>query len=200
MSMLLRSGLLLALGAAVGCGAAPGYGRSEVVTETTTTTTATTATSSNTVLQTAPQPVAANVTTTQQGNVIVHQAPTQSPVIIVPMPAPQAQQVVVQQAPTPEAVVAPPPSNAAFSCSGNERLSLVNRHVNGEGGIAVYASGNCHVIINEVILRGEPAVVAVGNARVDVIETRIYGDLIAHGAANVTTRGSRHHTGTIVRN
>jgi hypothetical protein len=72
--------------------------------------------------------------------------------------------------------------------------------VNGDGGIAVYATDNCHVVISEVILRGEPAVVAMGNARVDVVETRIWGDLVSSGNASVNVRGSRHHSGQLVRN
>lgn len=198
----LRLLLPVSIGALVACGPAPGYGPDERSTTTTSTYTATTTTTGSAVVH-AP----AGAATTQQGQVVVHQPANQTPVIVVPMPTP-TQQVVVQQAPTPAAVVAPPTApvaavpapNAAFVCSGNQRLNLVNRHVNGEGRIAVHASGNCHVTINEAILRGEPAVVAVGNAQVDVIESRIYGDLVSQGNAQVSVRGSRHHEGQVVNN
>jgi hypothetical protein len=188
MNLLFRAVLLSSVIGSMACGTAPGYARSESVTQTTTTTTATAASP-----------------TVQTGEIVVHQQPSQTPVIIVPMPTAAQPVVAVQQAPAPApapepvaATVAAPA--AAFSCAGDEELRLVNRHVNGNGGLAVYASGNCHVILDEVILRGEPAVVAVGNARVDVIETRIYGDLVSSGGATVTTRGSRHHAGRVVHN
>jgi hypothetical protein len=194
MNLLFRAVLLSSVIGSMACGTAPGYARSESVTQTTTTTTATAASP-----------------TVQTGEIVVHQQPSQTPVIIVPMPTAAQPVVALEQtpvpAPTPEPAAAPEPVSApvaaptaAFSCEGDQELRLFNRHVNGNGGLAVYASGNCHVILDEVILRGEPAVVAVGNARVDVIETRIYGDLVSSGGATVTTRGSRHHAGSVVHN
>ncbi len=190
MYTLLRASLLLALFASAACGTAPGYTRDQTVQDRTAT------------VASSPTTVAVH----HDGDVTTRElAQGETAVIVVPTPAPAQPQVVLQQAPTPQEVAAPAtpaPAGpaAAFTCSGNQELRLHNRHVNGDGGVAVFATDDCHVVISEVILRGEPAVVAMGNARVDVVETRIYGDLVSSGNATVNVRGSRHHTGTVVRN
>ncbi len=175
------------------CGSAPGYAPQETVHR-------------SGAAPAAEGPTTVAVNRPGQETEVHELGPGESTTVVVPHPAP-AQPLVVQQAPTPQAIAAPAPPAprpnlpaAAFTCSGDQRLRIHNRHIDGEDGIAIYATDNCHVVISEVILRGSPAVVAMGNARVDVVETRIWGDLVSSGNASVNVRGSRHHSGQLVRN
>jgi hypothetical protein len=188
-----RAVLLLVSLLTAACGAAPGYAPQETVTETS----ATTDTPTTVTVHRPGEEVEVRELDDGERAVVVVGAPAPAP----------AQPAVVQQVPAPQVQAAAPtpaPSSqgpaAAFTCSGNQRLRIHNRHVDGNGGVAVYATDNCHVVISEVILRGEPAVVAMGNARVDVVETRIWGDLVSSGNAAVNVRGSRHHSGQVLRN
>lgn len=81
-------------------------------------------------------------------------------------------------------------SGAGVYCGGNQSVRLTNETLDGQGGPAVIASGNCVVEISESIVRG--AVLARDNATVRLVECRIQGDLSATGNANIDTPGSRH--------
>lgn len=88
---------------------------------------------------------------------------------------------------------------SARQCSGGQRLRIVNEVVDGGSGPAVVASGRCVVVIDEAIVRGQPAIVVTEGARVDIIESRIQGDIHRSGGAQLQMRGSRHESGRVVQ-
>jgi hypothetical protein len=128
---------------------------------------------------------------------VVVQGETQRYVSHVVLSAYQPAPVVVTPpAPAPARPPAPPeaeaPASAPVTCSGDERIRIVNRRVDGGSGPAVVASGSCVVEIAESILVGEPALVVTGNARAVVVESRVLGRIVTDGAAQLDMRGSTH--------
>jgi hypothetical protein len=135
-------------------------------------------------------------------------APSGSQRMIVVVPGPQAQaqaqtQTQTQtQAPSPPAASPAPAAPALPSglvvCSGNQRLRIDDRVIDGEEGAAIVATGNCVVEVYESIVRGQPAVHVSGNAQVHLVECRVRGDLASGGAARIHTRGTAHR-GRVLR-
>ncbi len=132
-------------------------------------------------------------------------APVYEPRVTVFQPPPQVVPPPPQfAAPPPRFVVPPPPpamapaparlavGNGVVTCSGNDRVRVYDRVVDGGHGPAVVASGNCIVELNESIVRGHPAIHASGNAVVRVIESRIQGDILASRSVRIDSHGSRH--------
>lgn len=102
-------------------------------------------------------------------------------------------------APTAPAPIVAAPTGATVSCSGGQRIRIHDEIVDGRGGPAVVATGGCVVEISEAIIRGEPAIFVADQARVELVESRIQGDVRSVGAAQVSTRGCRHDRGTMQR-
>lgn len=89
------------------------------------------------------------------------------------------------------------PAGAAVTCSGAQRIRIHDEIVDGRGGPAVVATGGCVVQVSEAIIRGEPAIFVSDQARVELVESRIQGDVRSVGAAQVSTRGCRHDRGSV---
>lgn len=100
--------------------------------------------------------------------------------------------------PPPQAVAMPPVGPAVVTCSGNDRVRIHDRVVDGRHGPAIIASGNCVVEVTESVVRGAPAVSVHGNAQVQLVECRVRGDLVSSGNARIDTRGTRHR-GQVLR-
>lgn len=111
--------------------------------------------------------------------------PQPRPAFVPPRPMPPPPTYAV--APPP-----PPPQGGELQCSGNQRLRIHNQVVDGHGGPAVVASGNCVIELSESIVRGTPALVASGNAQVRFVESRIIGDVRAMGNSRIDQSGSTH--------
>ena len=100
---------------------------------------------------------------------------------VVPAPNPQPPAYAAPQPPPPQ----PPPAfqpepgrpgpPGTIRCAGNEQIRVDDEVIDGRGGPAIVASGNCVVEVTESIVRGAPAVVVTGNARVRLVESRVQG-------------------------
>jgi hypothetical protein len=116
--------------------------------------------------------------------------------VVVQPPPPQPPPPQIVQPPPPQIVQAPPPpmvGNAPVMCGAGQRLRVHNEVVDGRGGPAVIASGDCVVELSESIVRGP---IHVGdNAQVVIVECRVEGDIHASPTARVDMRGSRHRGG-----
>lgn len=125
-------------------------------------------------------------------------APATPPPGVVYVPwDPGAQGAPPPAAPAPAVAAVAAPANATVSCSGGQRIRIHDEIVDGRGGPAVVATGGCVVQISEAIIRGEPAIFVSDQARVELVESRIQGDVRSVGAAQVSTRGCRHDRGTM---
>lgn len=106
------------------------------------------------------------------------------------------QQPIPQPPPPPQLVQAPPPQiygRAPVMCTGGETIRVHDEVVDGAGGPAVIAAGNCVVVLSESIVRG--AIQVLGNATVQMVESRIEGDISQSPSARVEMRGCRHRGG-----
>jgi hypothetical protein len=122
--------------------------------------------------------------------VAVYPAPPPGPPMMPPGPPPRAHAFAPPPPPAPTA-------GGEVECSGNQRLRIHNQVVDGRGGPAVVASGNCVIELSESIVRGSPALIASGNAQVLFVESRIIGDVRATGNARIDQRGSTHRGSTL---
>lgn len=139
--------------------------------------------------------------------VMVAEATTGGAVVVAPpatAPAPAAPPGVVYVPWDPGAAPAAPPvasiaapAGGAVQCSGAERVRIHDRFVDGGSGPAVVATGACVVEVSEAILRGEPAVFVADRARVEIVESRIQGDVRSTGGGRVSTHGCRHDRGSV---
>lgn len=174
----MRWSLFLSLALAAGCGRIE-YGES-----TPRTVAYATASTGGTVVTvpSAPPPTAPPVTA----------APARDGVVYVPWD-PGAQPA----APATAAPAVAAPAGAAVTCSGAQRIRIHDEIVDGRGGPAVVATGACVVQVSEAIIRGEPAIFVSDQARVELVESRIQGDVRSVGAAQVSTRGCRHDRGSV---
>lgn len=108
---------------------------------------------------------------------------------VIVVPAPQAPS---QPPPSPQVAVAPPASNGVVVCSGQQRLRIDERVIDGQEGAAIVATDHCVLEVRESIVRGAPAVYVSGNAQVSLVECRVEGDLRSAGAASIRTSGTAH--------